>query len=80
MTKLIFCANCQIEKNHTIEVLPTEVLASCDSCPRVVKFPPLKNAGALREMFDGHRSANLGQVPAVDYVADTDVVSAFENA
>jgi hypothetical protein len=79
MTKLIFCANCQIEKLHTIEILPLEILADCE-CGRVIKFPPLKNAGALRAMFDNHRDANLGQVPAVEYVPDTDVTSAIENA
>lgn len=79
MTKLIFCANCQIEKPHIITILPTEVLAVCE-CQRVLKFPPLKNAGALRAMFDEHRIVNLGQVPTVEYVPDTDVASAIENA
>lgn len=79
MTKLIFCANCQIEKPHTIDIQPLEVLAVCE-CERTIKFPPLKNAGALRNMFEDHKQANLGQVAAVPYVADTDVTNAFENA
>jgi len=79
MSKLIFCANCQIEKPHAVDVRPLEVLATCE-CGRIIKFPPLKNAGALRAMFDTHRSANLGQVPAVAYVPDTDVIDAIENA
>lgn len=79
MLKIIFCANCQGETPHTIDVLPKEVLATC-GCKRVIKFPPLKNAGALRAMFEVQKKANVGQVAAVPYVPDTDVVTAFENA
>ena len=79
MTKLIFCANCQDHKQHTVEIFPKEVLAMCD-CGRTIKFPPLKNAGALRAMFDDHYTANVGQVKAVEYVPDVDVASAIENA
>lgn len=79
MNKLIFCANCQTDTLHVVEVLPKEVLAVC-KCGRTIKFPPLKNAGALRTMFETHRSANLGQVAATAYVPDTDVMTAIENA
>ena len=79
MSKLIFCANCQTEKPHNVDVQPREVIATCE-CGRHIKFPALKNAGALRAMFDEHRTVNTGQVPAVEYVPDTDVVSAIENA
>lgn len=79
MTKSIFCANCQIETVHTVVLEPTEVHAHC-VCGRVIKFPPLKNAGALRQMFLDHKTANVGQVKSVPYVPDTDVLSAIENA
>jgi hypothetical protein len=79
MTKLIFCAGCQNHKEHKIEILSHEVIAHCD-CGFFIKFPPLKNAGALRAMFDTQYTANVGQVKAVEYVPDTDVASAIENA
>lgn len=68
-----------MEADHIIEITPSEVIATC-GCGRAIKFPPLKSAGALRAMFDGHKVANVGQVPAIEYKPDTDVVSAIENA
>lgn len=79
MTKKIFCANCQADTLHTVEILPHEVIATC-VCSRPIKFPPLKTAGALRAMFDAHYAANVGQVKAVEYKPDEDVASAIENA
>ena len=79
MKKLIFCANCQKDTEQLIEVLPDYVLASCE-CGRQLKFPPLKEAGAFRELLGLHKIRNIGQVPATQYVPDAEVLSAIENA
>lgn len=79
MGKLIFCANCQTDTFHKVEVFPTEVMATCN-CGRFIKFPPLKQAGALRAMFEDHKIANTGQIVAKPYVPDAEVVAAIENA
>lgn len=80
MKKLIFCANCQKETEQLVEVLPTYILASCE-CGRQLKFPPLKDAGAFRELLGLQKLHNQGQVPAPDqFVPDADVLAAIENA
>jgi len=79
MTKILFCAVCQDDTTHTIDILPHEIVCTCD-CGHPIKFPPSKDAGVLRAMFDRHRAANLGQIPAVEYKPDVDVASAIENA
>lgn len=80
MKKLIFCANCQKETEQLVEVLPNEILAQCE-CGRQLKFPPLKDAGKLRELLGLQKAHNTGQVKLAPAPSvDGDVLAAIENA
>lgn len=63
LIKNIFCANEQEVTIHTLSASQTgEIVATCDICGRVLKFP----AGVTRKEFDKeiskHESENSGQV------------------
>lgn len=59
-TKSIFCAGCQQDTPHTCSPDKNqEIVATCDTCARVVKFPM---SDALDANIAAHKTANVGQV------------------
>lgn len=61
-TKLIFCANCQEEKDHGLSLAPNgEVVATCD-CGRFLKFPATLGAKEINKLVETHKDKNEGQV------------------
>ena len=61
-TKTSFCANCQAEKPHAIEVnVNGEIVLTCE-CSRFIKFPPGLDAPSIDSLLATHKTANEGQV------------------
>ncbi len=63
MTKTIFCANCQADKDHDAG-LDAEggLLLTCPDCERNLKFPSGIDASQLDDLIAEHKEANEGQV------------------
>lgn len=79
MTKNIFCANCQTEKDHEITITSKEVIAECE-CGRSIKFPASNDAALFKSLFNIHKLSNIGQVPAKEAVIDPAVAAAINEA
>ncbi len=61
-TTTIFCANCQEEEDHKLEIAPNgEVAATCKKCQRVLKFAT-SDPKEFKQMVESHKEANEGQV------------------
>ena len=63
LLKTIFCANEQIETKHELSASQSgEVVATCTSCGRFLKYP----AGITKDEFvaqvEAHKESNVGQV------------------
>lgn len=72
MTKTLFCAHCQADKEQVFELVggeSPEFQATCPDCTRVVKFPPRTDEAELKALFDKHKADNQGQV-RVELVPD----------
>ncbi len=80
MPKQIFCAACQLDTPHTADLSGPELVVTCSVCGQFNKFPATKDARVYTDLFARHKAANLGQIAAVEYIPDPDVLSAFDNA
>lgn len=59
----VFCANEQMETDHTGAVdLNGELVFTCTGCGRFIKLPVGMTADEVKAYFETHKEANVGQV------------------
>lgn len=80
--KQIFCANEQADTDHDCTLDQNkEVVASCVTCGRILKFPMPKDQEHWDELTAAHQQANAGQV-SVEKAAEAEAQAdeAFKKA
>ncbi len=59
MTKPLFCANCQEDKDQKVTINRGEIIFTCE-CGRFKKFVATMTVDELREAMSQHRAVNKG--------------------
>lgn len=85
MQKTVFCANCQQDLPHSAAVERGDIVLTCETCDRSVKFPATMTAEELQAAVVAHKVANEGlaflrtdeDVIAAGLMSDQQIASAL---
>ena len=75
----IFCANEQVDTDHTLDIDGNgEVVLTC-GCGRFVKLPKETTVDSLKAYIEAHKAANMGQISQESIDAKKDeLLAGFE--
>lgn len=71
MTKIIFCAQCAVDKAHELTVDANHEIVATDDQGHFIKFPTPATPAQLQEWIDQHKAHN--EARAVQAAVDNDV-------
>lgn len=61
--KTVYCAQCRVETGHEMALDKNqEIVATCSTCQRQIKFPLASTPEALNAMLTAHKRSSAGQV------------------